>query len=90
MKTRNGFVSNSSSSSFVVKFRDEEEPLYLETEEFGTGCEMYEINREMVLRLVDILSDIKIRARELKDQRLIELTNEYQRVYNREVGRICP
>ena len=77
MKTRDGFVSNSSSSSFVVKFRDEEEPLYLETEEFGTGCEMYEINREMVSRLINTLINIKIRARELKDQRLIELTNEF-------------
>ncbi|MCK9458707.1 MAG: hypothetical protein M0R80_03645 [Proteobacteria bacterium] len=77
MKTRDGFVSNSSSSSFVVKFRDEEEPLYLETEEFGTGCEMYEINHEMVSRLINTLINIKIRARELKDQRLIELTNEF-------------
>jgi len=77
MKIREGFVSNSSSSSFVVRFRDEEEDLCLETEEFGTGCEMYEINREMVRRFVDTIGSIKIRARELKDQRLIELINEF-------------
>jgi len=51
MMTRLGFVSNSSSSSFVVRFKGEEELLFLESEECSEECEQYKLDKEMVSQL---------------------------------------
>lgn len=58
MKSRIGFISNSSSSSFIVKFKDEEEDLYLGTEETGHFCEQHEINERLVRKFKDILTNM--------------------------------
>ena len=58
MKSRMGFVSNSSSSSFIVKFKDEEEDLILETEDCGRGSKQHEINDRLVRKFKDILANI--------------------------------
>jgi hypothetical protein len=77
LKDRSGFVSNSSSSSFIVKFKGEEELLYLESEECSEECEQCKFDSKMVAKLKDTLNKIKIRAVKLNDQKLINLISEF-------------